>query len=140
MATQSLTKSRSSLTSFKAHHIQLIHTSFASCTTNALHTSDSKITAEHVEEAAIATRGQNRTQTARASTAAAPGRRGREGGGGGESARLESIAAAGPSMVSNVGGRGGERRGGQRTLQPYLECDPKKRAVLARRAKRSTIY
>lgn len=71
---------------------------------------------------------------------AAPGRRGREGGRG-ERARLESIAAAGPSMVSNVGGRGGERRGGgQRTLQPYLECDPKKRAVLARRAKRSTIY
>ena len=84
--------------------------------------------------------GQNRTQTARASTASRPGEE-REGRGGGESARLESIAAAGPSMVSNVGGRGGERRGGgQRTLQPYLECDPKKRAVLARRAKRSTIY
>ena len=83
--------------------------------------------------------GQNRTQTARASTASRPGEE-REGGRG-ELARLESIAAAGPSMVSNVGGRGGERRGGgQRTLQPYLECDPKKRAVLARRAKRSTIY
>ena len=48
--------------------------------------------------------GQNRTQTARASTASRPGEE-REGGRG-ERARLESIAAAGPSMVSNV--RGGE--------------------------------
>ena len=43
------------------------------------------------------------------------------------SEREHCNGAAGPSMVRNVEGRGG---GGQRTLQPYLECDPKKRAGL----------